>query len=197
MVLHPGFAQIVAMTVTTGFRFTWSKADGSNSRAALSRVKWQGNELGEVEDLFTQDRASGPGRHYGSRLAWLPDGTLLMSIGDRGSDPSRAQASDDHAGSTLRLTDTGGVPDDNPFVDDDAILDEIYSMGNRNIQGMAVMRNGEAWVSEHGPSTGDELNHIEAGLNYGWPDVSQGNDYATNEPIGLISPCPALLRLRV
>ena len=107
-----------------------------------------------------------------------------MSIGDRGSEPPRAQASDDHAGSTLRLTATGGVPDDNPYVDDDATLDEIYSMGNRNIQGMTVMSNGEAWASEHGPRTGDELNQIEAGNNYGWPDVSQGNDYATNEPIG-------------
>lgn len=184
VVLHPGFAQNSGDDSHDWIYFTWSKADGSNSRAALSRVKWQGNELGEVEHLFTQDRASEPGRHYGSRLAWLPDGTLLMSIGDRGSDPSRAQASDDHAGSTLRLTETGGVPDDNPFVGDNATLDEIYSMGNRNIQGMTVMRNGEAWVSEHGPSTGDELNHIKAGLNYGWPEVSQGNDYATNEPIG-------------
>lgn len=164
--------------------FTWSKPEGNNSRSALSRVKWQDNQLGEVEHLFEQDRASGPGRHYGSRLAWLPDGTLLMSIGDRGSEPPRAQASDDHAGSTLRLTATGGVPDDNPFVNDDATLDEIYSMGNRNIQGMTVMSNGEAWASEHGPRTGDELNHIEAGNNYGWPEASQGNDYATNEPIG-------------
>lgn len=107
-----------------------------------------------------------------------------MSIGDRGSEPPRAQASDDHAGSTLRLTATGGVPDDNPYVDDDSTLNEIYSMGNRNIQGMTVMSSGEAWASEHGPRTGDELNHIEAGHNYGWPEVSQGNDYATNEPIG-------------
>lgn len=164
--------------------FTWSKSDGNNSRSALSRVYWQDGELGEVEHLFEQDRASAPGRHYGSRLAWLPDGTLLMSIGDRGRDPSRAQASDDHAGSTLRLTETGGVPVDNPFVDDDATLDEIYTMGNRNIQGMTVTRSGGAWATEHGPRTGDELNHIEAGNNYGWPDVSLGNDYATNEPIG-------------
>jgi glucose/arabinose dehydrogenase len=63
-------------------------------------------------------------------------------------------------------------------------LDEIYSLGNRNIQGMTVLSNGQAWASEHGPRTGDELNHIEAGNNYGWPEVSQGNDYATNEPIG-------------
>lgn len=164
--------------------FTWSKPDDDGSRSALSRVKWQDDALGDVEHLFEQDRASGPGRHYGSRLAWLSDGTLLMSIGDRGSDPSRAQASDDHAGSTLRLTETGGVPDDNPFVDDASTLDEIYTLGNRNIQGLVVRHNGDAWASEHGPLTGDELNLLEAGNNYGWPDVTLGNDYATNEPMG-------------
>jgi len=164
--------------------FTWSKPDGSNSRAALSRVEWQGDGLGDVEHLFEQDRASSPGRHYGSRIAWLPDDTLLMSIGDRGSEPPRAQADDDHAGSTLRLTATGGVPDDNPFVDDTATLDQIYTQGNRNIQGMVVRQDGEPWATEHGPRTGDELNRLTAGDNYGWPEVSRGNDYATNEPIG-------------
>ncbi|WP_301584250.1 PQQ-dependent sugar dehydrogenase [Halomonas alkaliantarctica] len=181
--LHPAFGE----GEHDWIYFTWSKPDGNNSRSALSRVKWQGDSLGEVEHLFEQDRASSPGRHYGSRLAWLTDGTLLMSIGDRGVTPARAQASDDHAGSTLRLTDTGGVPDDNPFVDDDSTRDEIYSMGNRNIQGMTVLSNGEPWASEHGPRTGDELNHIEAGSNYGWPEVSLGNDYRTNEPIGVES----------
>ncbi|MCD1585092.1 PQQ-dependent sugar dehydrogenase [Halomonas sp. IOP_14] len=182
--LHPDFEGGNSEGDNDWIYFTWSKPEGNNSRSALSRIKWHNGQLGEVEHLFEQDRASGPGRHYGSRLAWLPDGTLLMSIGDRGSEPPRAQASDDHAGSTLRLTATGGVPDDNPFVGDDTTLDEIYSMGNRNIQGMVVLSNGEAWASEHGPRTGDELNHIEAGNNYGWPKVSQGNDYATNEPIG-------------
>ncbi|AQU83282.1 MULTISPECIES: PQQ-dependent sugar dehydrogenase [unclassified Halomonas] len=183
VVLHPSFGD----GDNDWVYFTWSKPEGSNSRSALSRAKWQGDTLGEIEHLFEQDRASSPGRHYGSRLAWLDDGTLLMSIGDRGVDPSRAQTSDDHAGSTLRLTATGGVPDDNPFVDDDNTLDEIYTLGNRNIQGMTVLSNGQAWASEHGPRTGDELNHLEPSNNYGWPEVSQGNDYATNQPIGVES----------
>lgn len=182
VVLHPDFGD----GENDWIYFTWSKPDGNASRSALSRVKWQGDTLGEVEHLFEQDRASSPGRHYGSRLAWLEDGTLLMSIGDRGT-TSRAQQSDDHAGTTLRLTDTGGVPSDNPFVDDESTLDEIYTLGNRNIQGMTVLSNGQAWVSEHGPRTGDELNLIEPGNNYGWPKVSQGNDYATNQPIGVDS----------
>ena len=182
VVLHPDFGE--GNGEHDWIYFTWSKPDENGSRSALSRVKWQGDTLGDVEHLFEQDRASGPGRHYGSRIAWLTDGTLLMSIGDRGSDPSRAQTSNDHAGSTLRLTETGGVPEDNPFVGDENTLNEIYSMGNRNIQGMIVRSNGEAWATEHGPLTGDELNHIEAGHNYGWPKVTLGNDYATNEPLG-------------
>lgn len=170
--------------------FTWSKPDGDNSRSALSRVKWQGDELGDVEHLFEQDRASSPGRHYGSRIAWLPDDTLLMSIGDRGNEPPRAQADDDHAGSTLLLTDTGGAPDDNPFVDEPDTLDEIYTQGNRNIQGLVVRQNGDPWATEHGPRTGDELNRLTAGDNYGWPEVSRGT---TTRPTSRLArrPSPA------
>ncbi|WNL43160.1 PQQ-dependent sugar dehydrogenase [Halomonas sp. PAMB 3264] len=181
VVLHPAFGD----GEHDWIYFTWSKPDQNGTRTALSRVRWEGDGLGELEHLFEQDRASGPGRHYGSRLAFLDDGTLVMSVGDRGSDPTRAQARDDHAGSTLRLTETGGVPADNPFVDDGATLDEIYTLGNRNIQGMTVRDNGELWVSEHGPRTGDELNLIQPGENYGWPEVTLGNDYATNEPLGV------------
>lgn len=180
--LHPSFGQPDGQN--DWIYFTWSKPEGNQSRTALSRAKWQGDSIGAVEHLFEQDRASAPGRHYGSRLAWLEDGTLLMSIGDRGRDPSRAQARDDHAGSTLRLTDTGGVPDDNPFIDDPNTLDEIYTLGNRNIQGLTVLSNGQPWATEHGPRTGDELNQLIAAENYGWPRVSRGNDYTTNQPIG-------------
>jgi len=88
--LHPSFGQ--ADGQKDWVYFTWSKPEGNQSRTALSRAKWQGDSIGAVEHLFEQDRASAPGRHYGSRLAWLEDGTLLMSIGDRGRDPSRAQA---------------------------------------------------------------------------------------------------------
>lgn len=107
IVLHPDFEGESSNRDNDWIYFTWSKPDGNNTRSALSRVKEQGDELDEVEHLFSQNRASEPGRHYGSRLAWLPDGTLLMSLGDRGRGPSRAQASGDHAGSTLPLTATG------------------------------------------------------------------------------------------
>ncbi len=182
VVLHPDYGQ--AGGEHDWIYFTWSQAGSGGTATALSRARLEDDALVDVEELFVQDRVSGPGRHYGSRLAWLPDGSLLMSIGDRGSQPPRAQDKGDHAGSILRFTETGEVPDDNPFLDDADALDELYSIGNRNIQGMLVNADGQVWATEHGPRGGDELNRIEAGENYGWPEVSRGRDYGTGEPIG-------------
>ncbi|NWN83716.1 MAG: PQQ-dependent sugar dehydrogenase [Halomonas sp.] len=164
--------------------FTWSQSGNGGSATTLSRARLANDALTHIETLLVQDRFSAPGRHYGSRLAWLHDGTLLMSIGDRGRTPPRAQDGGDHAGSVLRLTEKGGVPPDNPFVDDAAVLDELFTLGNRNPQGLTVTDAGLPWSTEHGPRTGDELNRLIGGENYGWPVVSRGNDYATNRPIG-------------
>ncbi|MCE8032879.1 MAG: PQQ-dependent sugar dehydrogenase [Halomonas sp.] len=164
--------------------FTWSKPEGNGQTAtALGRARLDDARLSDVETLFVQGQPADPGRHYGSRLAWLPDGTLLMSIGERGT-PARAQDSRDHAGSILRLTETGDVPDDNPFVDDEDTLDEIFTLGNRNAQGLIVTQQGEAWATEHGPLGGDELNLLVGGENYGWPEVSLGLGYGSRNPIG-------------
>ncbi|WFM70516.1 PQQ-dependent sugar dehydrogenase [Halomonas sp. CKK8] len=178
VVLHPDYGE-----GSDWVYLTWSQAGNGGSATTLSRGRLEGDALVDLETLFVQDRFSRPGRHYGSRLAWLPDGTLLMSVGERGS-PERAQDRGDHAGSVLRLTAEGEVPDDNPFVDDDDARPELFTYGNRNPQGLTVAADGTAWSTEHGPRTGDELNRLEAGVNYGWPEVSRGNDYATNRPIG-------------
>lgn len=159
---------------------TWSKPseDGNNSATALSRGRLEGNALVDVETIFEQDRYSQPGRHYGSRLAWLPDGTLLMSIGDRGAEPPRSQDLADHAGTLLRLNADGTAAADNPFIGRDDVLPEIYSYGHRNIQGLAVHpETGVIWATEHGPRGGDELNKVEPAANYGWPQVSLGRGY--------------------
>lgn len=164
---------------------TYSKPDlggSGNTATALARGFLMDDELIAVEDLFVQDRYSSPGRHYGSKLAWMPDGTLLMSIGDRGTEPRRAQDLNDHAGKLLRLTELGKAPDDNPFVGRSDAKPEIYSLGNRNIQGLIVdPGTGDIWATEHGPRGGDELNLITAAGNYGWPMVSLGRDYRTQE----------------
>ena len=165
--------------------FTYSKPNGSDTATALARGRLEGDAIVDLEDIFVQDRYSSPGRHYGSKLAWMPDGTLLMSIGDRGAEPPRAQDLGDHAGTLLRLNDDGTVPEDNPFVGDDNALPEIYSYGHRNIQGLIVHpESGEIWATEHGPRGGDELNLVVAGENYGWPAATKGRDYRTEEQFG-------------
>ena len=178
LALHPDYAD-----GSDWLYFTWSQPGDGGSATTLSRGRIEGDALVALETLFVQNRFSAPGRHYGSRLAWRDDGTLLMSIGERGS-PRRAQQRDDHAGSVLRLTAEGDVPADNPFVDDAGVQPEIFTWGNRNPQGLTVAADGTAWSTEHGPRTGDELNRLAPGENYGWPVVSRGNDYATNLPIG-------------
>ncbi|HSH47150.1 MAG TPA: PQQ-dependent sugar dehydrogenase [Halomonas sp.] len=162
---------------------TFSHAKAGGSATALGRLRLRGGQPGRVERLFTQNRYSAPGRHYGSRLAWLDDGSLLMSIGERGM-PDRAQDGGDHAGSIVRLDENGGIPADNPFVTDDQVDDAIFSLGHRNPQGLIVAEDGRIWSTEHGPRTGDELNLIKPGANYGWPLVSRGRDYVTNLSIG-------------
>lgn len=162
---------------------TYSKPnDNDETATALVRGQLDGTDLVEVEELFVQNIYSSPGRHYGSKLAWTQDGHLLMSIGDRGAEPPRAQDLDDHAGTLLRMNDDGSVPEDNPFADDPEALDEIYTYGNRNIQGLVVdPETDEIWSTEHGPRGGDELNLLEAGNNHGWPTVTLGWDYGTED----------------
>jgi glucose/arabinose dehydrogenase len=176
--VHPDFA-------ATGWVYlTYSRGDAEGTVTALARGRLDGTELAEVEDIFAANIPHPPGRHYGSRIAFKADGTLLLSIGDRGlMDPS--QDLTDHTGSIIRLNDDGSIPDDNPFTGASAALPEIWSYGHRNPQGLLVHPvTGRVWSTEHGPRAGDELNLIEPGENYGWPVVSRGLDYRTQEQIG-------------
>jgi len=158
--LHPDFAE-------NGWVYlTYSKGDAAGTTLALGRGRLEGTRLVGFEELFVQDRVSEPGRHYGSRIAWLSDGTLVMSVGDRGAEPARAQDLRDHAGKLLRLNADGSVPADNPFVGRDDAHPEIYSLGHRNIQGLVVVPGTDAiWSTEHGERGGDELNLHKAGEN--------------------------------
>lgn len=178
VVLHPDFEE------DPWVYWSWSKAGTRGTATAVSRGRLRGLVLEDVEEVFVQDRFSRAGRHYGSRLAFLPDGTLLISIGDRGSEPPRAQDLMDHAGTIVRIHADGSVPDDNPLVGRDDALPEIWSWGHRNIQGMVVEPGSSTvWVTEHGPRGGDILHRVRPGENHGWPVVTQGLDYGTQEPI--------------
>jgi glucose/arabinose dehydrogenase len=124
------------------------------------------------------------GRHFGGRIVFDRKGFVYLTLGDRG-DEERAQASHDHAGAVIRLHDDGRVPQDNPFLGKSNQLPEVFSRGNRNIQGAALHpRTGELWTHEHGPQGGDELNIIRKGRNYGWPIITYGANYVTGTRIG-------------
>lgn len=145
-------------------------------------------ELEDVEELFAAEPFEQATDHYGSKIAFDPDGYLFMTIGDRGDknfDDHPSQDTSTTIGTTLRFEPDGSVPQDNPFVDDADFADEIYSYGHRNVQGMTVHpETGELWQSEHGEQDGDEINIVEAGGNYGWPEAHTGCEYGTDEPVG-------------
>ncbi|NBC01088.1 MAG: PQQ-dependent sugar dehydrogenase [Bacteroidetes bacterium] len=165
--------------------FTYSALGDGGTATMLARAQLDGSALTDLEVLYEQTPAVRPGRHYGSRIGFLPDGTIVFSIGDRGQ-RERAQQPNDPSGSVLRLHMDGSIPDDNPWVGDDDYRPELYTMGNRNQQGLIVHpATGQIWAHEHGPRGGDELNLIEAGQNYGWPEASYGNEYRSNAPIGV------------
>ncbi len=172
---------------------TYSKGDADATVPALIRGRLEGNRLVDVEELFESNTPTQPGRHYGSRILFLDDGTLLMTIGDRGAQPERAQDTRDHSGSIVRLNDDGTLPADNPFVGNPAYAPEIFVYGVRNTQGIVKHPlTGDIWATDHGPRGGDELNRIVAGANYGWPVFSLGREYGTQEQFGRREPPPGV-----
>ena len=170
--LHPDYAENGQLYLT------YAKAGEQGATTALARATFDGTGLHDVEDIFVADAWATTNLHYGSRLAWAPDGTLFMTVGERNM-RNRAQDPGDHAGSIVRLNDDGSVPDDNPFIGQDGFRPEIYSYGHRNPQGLMIHPDtGELWTNEHGPQGGDEVNVVTAGGNYGWPVITFGREYS-------------------
>ncbi|NML60874.1 PQQ-dependent sugar dehydrogenase [Massilia sp. RP-1-19] len=177
----------VYMTLSTG--------TSEANRTTLVQGVFDGKRVHSIKKIFQVQPDKSGGQHFGSRLLWLPDGSLLMSIGDGGNPPQRigsmlardqAQNLASHQGSILRLTDQGKPAAANPLAARDGALPEIWSYGHRNIQALARdAASGRVWATEHGPRGGDELNLIEGGGNYGWPLQSYGADYRTAEPVGV------------
>ncbi|TFH44432.1 MAG: PQQ-dependent sugar dehydrogenase [Lysobacterales bacterium] len=178
IVLHPGFAsnQLVY------FSFAGADDDGVGTEVARGRL--MDASLEGVEVIFRALPKSRGGRHFGSRLLFDLDGHLLITLGERG-DQQRAQDIGDHAGSIVRINDDGSVPADNPFASTPGAKPEIYTYGNRNVQGIAMdPASGRVWAHEHGPQGGDEVNILASGRNYGWPVITYGRNYGTGTAIG-------------
>lgn len=152
-------------------------ADGANT-PALYRARLEGDALQDGETLFRAAPLRETAHHFGGRLAFLPDGTLLMTLGDGFEYREQAQIRSNHLGVLVRLNPDGSEPADNPFVEDGGAAAFVYSYGHRNMQGVAVDTDtGVIWTHEHGPRGGDELNAITPGANYGWPIATEGLDY--------------------
>jgi glucose/arabinose dehydrogenase len=167
--------------------FTFSEPGEGGAGSALARAVLERDgasaSLSGVEVIFTMNRKTNAGQHFGSRIVFHPDGTVFVTTGDRG-DGERSQDMHDHAGAVLRVNPDGSIPQDNPSPDGSAHLPEIWSKGHRNIQGAVFDPVTEAlWVHEHGPRGGDELNRPEPGGNFGWPVVSLGVNYS-GTPVG-------------
>ena len=148
--------------------------------------------------IFEVSQAKTDSQHFGSRLLWLPDGTLLVAIGDGGNPPlqlagdlirKQSQNLQSHLGKIIRINDDGSTPKDNPFAGS-----KIWSYGHRNIQGISFdPMTQRVWATEHGAKGGDELNLIEKGKNYGWPVVSASQEYGTNTPVSRKKSRPDLI----
>ncbi len=167
---HPGFAD-------NGWIYL-SLAHGTPEANHLRvvRARFDGRRLEDVQPVFTSQPAKIRSQHFGGRMAWLADGSLLLGMGDANLERTDAQRLHTHLGKMLRIGADGSVPADNPFVQRPGARPEIYSTGHRNPQGLVVVA-GVAYAHEHGARGGDELNRIEPGANYGWPVTTGGIDY--------------------
>lgn len=157
---------------------SYAEPEGNKAGTAVARAELIEGELKNLQVIFRQSPKTGGGVHFGSRLAFAPDGNLFITLGDRGDYMDEAQQLGTHIGKIIRIRPDGSVPADNPFINDTKAKPEIWSYGHRSVQGAAIHpKTGELWTHEHGPKGGDEINIPKPGKNYGWPKASYGSHY--------------------
>lgn len=181
VVLSPVFAQ----DRTVFWSYSEPREGGNATSVARGRLSEDGTGLEDVRVIFRALPVYDGDKHFGSSLAFAPDGTLFVTLGERSDTPMRPQAQqmNSHMGKLIRINADGTVPQDNPFAGQGQILPEIWTSGHRNVQGVAIGPDGHVWTIEHGTRGGDELNRPEAGKNYGWPIIAYGVEYRGG-PIG-------------
>ena len=177
VIVSPGFAQDRMIY----WSYSEPREGGNATSVARGRLSDDGSRIESVQVVFRALPVYDGDKHFGSSLAFAPDGKLFVTLGERSDKPMRPQAQDlgSHMGKTIRINADGSVPSDNPFVGRAGARPEIWSLGHRNVQGIAVQPGtGAIWTVEHGTRGGDEVNIDKAGLNYGWPDAAYGVEYA-------------------
>ena len=171
--------------------FSYAERAGGGQRTAVARAELDGDRLLDVRRIFAMNRASRGGRHFGSRLAILADGDLVIALGERGQ-RHRAQDPADHAGSVLRIRPDGSPSPRTAALAIPGAAPEVFTYGHRNAQGLAIHPGtGAIWVHEHGPRGGDEINILRGGANYGWPVVTHGREYSGGS-IGIGTEAPGM-----
>jgi len=176
VVLDPAFA-------TNGLIYI-SMAEGTEdaNHTAVVRAKFDGAGLSDVTTIYRNTPDKDTGAHFGGRLAFLPDGTLLLTTGDGFVYREKAQDKSSGLGKILRIDTNGAAAAGNPFAAEAGALAVVYSYGHRNVQGLAIDPvTGTVYQTEHGALSGDELNVIKPGLNYGWPVATYSVDYSGSE----------------
>lgn len=183
VLLDPDFATNQQLYLS----YAYGTTQANNTRLAKARLL--DGQLQDVQVLFSALPAKSGAAHYGGRMAFLPDTTLVLTLGDGFDLREQAQDTSNHLGKIVRLNRDGSIPQNNPLVGQAGAAEEIYSFGHRNVQGIVYDDQLQRLYShEHGPRGGDELNLIEAGNNYGWPLITYGIDYTGAQ----ISPYTAL-----
>ena len=164
---HPNFSENKQVYLS------YASGNEKANATKVARATWNQTGLTNLEVIFEATPSKYAALHYGGRLAWLPDNTLLLTTGDGFDFREKAQDRSTHFGKIIRMDENGDPAKDNPFSE----YPFVYSYGHRNPQGLAVSSEGIIYQHEHGPQGGDEVNIIELGNNYGWPIITYGLDY--------------------
>lgn len=177
VLLHPRFADNRRVYLSYAEAGSGSTRGAAVARAVLTLdASGNGGSLSDLQVIWRQlPKVNGEG-HYGHRLAFGADGKLWITSSDRQA-MTPAQDLQSALGKLIRLNDDGSVPPDNPFAAQGGIAAQVWTLGHRNLLGIAFDNAGRLWTHEMGPAGGDELNLIERGSNYGWPVVSNGDHY--------------------
>ncbi|HZL32249.1 MAG TPA: PQQ-dependent sugar dehydrogenase [Pseudolabrys sp.] len=179
-----GQAGLLDVTLDNGYAqngtiyFCFNGDDSNN--VAVARAHLDAGAAPKLDDVKIIFRQKGPagGANVGCRMVQAKDNNLFVTLGDHFGAKEMAQTLDNTIGKIVRIKLDGGIPTDNPFVNRQGALPEIWAYGLRNAEGLAFNpADGKLWEQEHGPQGGDEINIIEKGKNYGWPVVSYGVNY--------------------